>query len=153
MLVQLPSVESGMMKVVSSTIINAIPSMPRLKRTPHVGIQAMSIDACQPFSAGLYDHHKPSETMNSRTKNQNATCRAAGLSTPFAPSAVSRVGSNNTAIAPTTGITSSTGRTQLLYPMESRKAVIIGSTKSEGAKKQKYSDDETPGIYAGISRL
>ena len=124
MFVQLPSVESGMMKVVRSTIISAMPSMPSVKRTPQLGIQDMSIDACQPLSAGLYDHHNPSETMNSRTKNQNATCRAAGLSTPAVPSAGSRAGSSRTTIAPTRGITSSAGSTQPLYPIESRKLAI-----------------------------
>ena len=73
MLVQLPRTESGMMKVVSSTIISAIPSTPSVKRTPHVGIHPVSIGACHPVSAGLNDHHSPSETMNSSTKNQNAS--------------------------------------------------------------------------------
>ena len=113
MLVQLPSTASGMMKVVSRTIINAMPSIPSVKRTPHVGIQAMSIEACQPLSAGLYDHQRPSDTTNSSRKNQKAICRAAGFSTP--PSApCSRAGSASNATAPMSGISSSAGRTQLL---------------------------------------
>src|SRR5438128_11320639 len=71
-----------MMKVVSSTIISAIPSTPSVNRAPHVGIHGVSIDACQPASVGLNDHQRPSDTRNSSTKNQNATGRAAGLSTP-----------------------------------------------------------------------
>src|SRR6266436_10174188 len=82
MLVQLPRTESGMMKVVSNTIINAMPSTPKVNRTPHVGIHAVSIGACQPLFAGLNDHQRPSETRNSRTKSHRATWRAAGVSMP-----------------------------------------------------------------------
>ncbi len=73
MLVQLPRTARGMMKVVRSTIISAIPSIPIVKRTPQVGIQAASTDACQPVSDGLNDHQSPSDTMNSTTKIQTAS--------------------------------------------------------------------------------
>ena len=62
-----------MMNVVRRIIISAMPSMPSVKRMPHVGIQAASIAACQPVSAGSNDHQRPSETRNSMTKNQKAS--------------------------------------------------------------------------------
>src|SRR5450759_1494445 len=114
MVVQLPSTESGMMKVVSNTIISAIPSTPRVNRTPQVGIHTMSIGACHPVLAGSNDHQRPIETTNSSTNNQSATWRAAGVSTPAAVVAGSRTGSNSTITAPTSGIASSAGSTQRL---------------------------------------
>ena len=53
MLVQLPSTDSTMMNVVSSTIITAIPSIPMVNRIPHVGIHARSTMDCQLRTLGL----------------------------------------------------------------------------------------------------
>ena len=66
--VQLPIAESNMMKVVSSTIISAMPSRPSVKRAPHDGIHAMSNRCCQPVTAGSNAHQRPTESTNSMAK-------------------------------------------------------------------------------------
>src|SRR3954463_964657 len=141
-----------MMKVVSSTIISAMPSTPSVKRAPQLGIQGRSIAACQPVSAGVKDHHTPSETTNSSRKNQNATWRAAGVSTP--PSVVdSRAGISIRASAPTSGMMRSAGRTHPLYPIESRKLAMIRSSQGECAEHRQHTGDENPGVDADVSGL
>ena len=56
------------MKVVSSTIISAMPSRPSVKRTPHVGIHGTSNRCCQPVTAGSNAHQSPIESTNSMAK-------------------------------------------------------------------------------------
>src|SRR5438270_458088 len=92
MYVQLPSDDNTMMNVVRRIIINAMPSMPMAKRTPHDGIHGISTANCQRASDGSNAHHRPNETMNSTRKVSKASVRA-GPATPVAISSTAVGGS------------------------------------------------------------
>src|ERR1043166_6008826 len=127
MLVQPPSTASSMMKVVSSTIIAAMPSTPIVNRIPQLGIQGLSTTADQ-SAEGSTLHQRPSETTNSTTKVAIATMRG-NAALPEATSSpegswrpvTPRIQMTS---APMMGMTNSAGRIQLLYPMERRKSFI-----------------------------
>ena len=92
MYVQLASDDNTMMNVVSRIIINAMPSIPIAKRTPHDGIQAILTANCHWASAGSNAHQRPNETMNSIRNVSNAIVRA-GPATPVAISSTEVRGS------------------------------------------------------------
>src|SRR5689334_6818002 len=96
MYVQLPNDASAMMNVVSSTIINAMPSSPTVKRVPHEGIQCTSNTNCQPAPLGLNVHHSPNETMNSTKKVMSASTRGVAA-TPLTTSSTLTRGSATSA--------------------------------------------------------
>jgi hypothetical protein len=127
MLVQLPSTDSSMMKVVRSTIMSAIPSMPIVKRMPHDGIQAKSTTDCHAVVAGSKLHHRPTETTNSMAKKSSASMRGVEA-TPLAtssPGGRSRLTPcPQIAAAPSSGIRRSAGSTQCWYPMDVNSAFM-----------------------------
>src|SRR5688500_9959580 len=128
--VQLPRIESAMIDVVSRIIIIAMPSMPSVKRMPHEGIHVMSKTACHAPCIASNDDQRPSDTMNSTTSTATAIQRgplatpAALSSAPGARPRLRPVGVSQMRPAPITGIASSAGNTQLMYPIESRNSFI-----------------------------
>src|SRR5438477_11223719 len=83
MYVQLPSDDNTMMNVVSRIILNAMPSMPMAKRTPHDGIHGISTANCQRASEESNSHQRPDETLKSTRTVSKASVRA-GPATPAA---------------------------------------------------------------------
>ena len=150
MYVQLPSDDNTMMNVVRRIIINAMPSMPMAKRTPHDGIHGISTANCQRASEGSNAHQRPNETMNSTRKVSKASVRA-GPATPVAISSTAVPGltaaraaadssaapclatparppsapCNKIKSAPTIGMPSSAGKIQRPYPIEAKKPFMI----------------------------
>src|SRR3954471_11051651 len=159
MLVQLPPTASSMMNVVSRIIITAIPSTPIVKRTPHDGIQGMSIPDCQAAFAGSKLHQSPSETANSIAKVSSAMPR--GLdATPLTTSSPSvsraRAPWNQITAAPASGMIKSTGRIQRWYPIEARKAFMSSvppSSNAECAKNGENTEGQHPRVRAELARL
>jgi hypothetical protein len=114
--VKLPYDASSMMKVVRSTIINAMPSRPSVKRMPHDGIHQWSYRCCQASSAGSKAHQRPIERMNSSAKKAVASrCgpRAVPDATSSSPSSPRRP-VKATSSAPIRGTARSAGRIQVL---------------------------------------
>ena len=113
-LVQLPSTASGMMNVVSSTIIDAIPSTPTRNPTPQSVIHGRSTIACIPPSAGSSDHQRPSDTAKSTRKKASAMFRAADICWCAASRFPTVAPCSQRSSAPTRGIARSAGSTQRL---------------------------------------
>ena len=156
MLVQLPSTASGMMNVVSSTIISAMPSMPSVKRTPHVGIHATSTAACQPVPRRIERPPEPERDDELDDERQQrdparAARRRVELRRPRRRrrsrqrARSQRADQRNAAAAPE----GSSCRSR----SECRKSLHSISAKSEGAEHREHADDEHPGVRADLPGL
>ena len=115
------------MNVVSRTIITAMPSTPSVKRMPHDGIHAQSTTDCQPAIAGSKLHQSPSETTNSTanvTQREHARrAGRAGRDFVLGRGRIVRRPCTQIATAPSSGMSRSAGRIQLLVADGRQKGV------------------------------